>query len=159
MSDAVAIGRLTESLSLPISFVPRAAPIPADVRVVWRLPLLLLTVAAVRGGRASWKQLHVLSSGIRTEIGGARLRAGLNNERAPDEPVARFEPGLSATVSLAVGLELVRWDRGRRLELTAAGERAVAELREQGVFGAEEHLLQRIASQVSMTAANRILGG
>jgi hypothetical protein len=158
MNDAVAIGRLTERLSLPISFVPRAAPIPADVRIVWRLPLLLLTLAAVRGGRASWKQLHVLSSGVRTESGGTRLEAALDNERPPDEPVARFEPGLSATVSLAVGLNLARWDRGRRLELTAAGERAVVELKQQGVFAAQEDFLQRVASRVSMTAANRLLG-
>jgi hypothetical protein len=105
------------------------------------------------------KQLHVLSSGVRTESGRARLEAVLNNESAPDEPVVRFEPGLSVAVRLAVGLRLARWHQGRRLELTAVGEQAVAELKEQGVFAAEEEFLQRVAPQVTMTAADRILGG
>jgi hypothetical protein len=158
VNDAAAIGRLTERLSRPITFVPRAAPLPADVRTLWRVPLLLLTLGTVRGGRASWTQLHVLSSAIRTEDGGSRLVAALTNQRAPDEPVARFEPGLGAAVSLAVGLGLAAWHQGRRLELTAAGEHAVAELKEQGVFAAEEKLLERVASQVSMTTADRIIG-
>ena len=92
-------------------------------------------------------------------MGRMRVEAALRGEKAPDEPVARFEPSLEAAVHLAVGLGLAAWREGRRLELTPSGERVVAELREQGVLSPEEEFLSRVAPQLSMAASDRILGG
>jgi hypothetical protein len=149
--------RLAGTVEAPLRFESRPAPLPADVRVIWRLPLLLLTLSLARGRRVSWKQLHLLSSGVRTQRGRARFVRALEDEQAPDEPVVRFEPALEAAVALAVGLGFARWVQGRRLEITAHGEQVVAAVREAGAFAMEAQFLEHVGPRLSMARSDEIL--
>ena len=55
-----------EITSRRFSFRRRPTPVPADLRIAWRVSLILLMLLASRSNRASLAKLHILNDAIRS---------------------------------------------------------------------------------------------
>lgn len=93
---------------VPFTFALRPSPLPADLRPVWRLTTLTMSVYHCRGDRASLEQLHVLN----WALGSAETRAAflrfLAGTRKPDDAIVRLEPSLSRAVAFALHEGLIQ---------------------------------------------------
>lgn len=150
---------LEPALSRTIRFESRPSPLPGDVRTIWRLPLVLLVIGTIRGGRATWQQLHVFNWAMRSRDARDRLRRYLAGELAPDSVVVRYEPALEDAIALAVGLGFAEWHEGLRLVLTERGQQAVAALKDSEALGEERGYLAEVGPRLSQAAVGRLLAG
>ena len=150
---------LEPALGRAVRFESRPSSLPADVRTIWRLPLVLLVIATVRGGRPTWQQLHVLNWAVRSRDARERLRRYLAGEFAPDSVVVRYEPALEDAIALCVGLGFAAWHEGQRLVLTERGQEAVAAVNESEALAEERSFLDEVGPRLSQAAVQRLLGG
>jgi hypothetical protein len=132
-------------LDRPFVFRERPSAASADLRSVWRLPVVVLMVGACRQKRATPKQLHVLNWGLRSSEGHGLL-AGF------------IEGSLDRAVALARGFGLLDW-RGRYWELTELGWQTLETLAaEEGTLVAEKEALASLPGPLSQAAVERLLG-
>jgi hypothetical protein len=121
------------------SFVRRPVPVPGDLRIAWRLALLLLMLRSSRSNKASLAKLHVLNSALRSSVARQRLNNIIASLEAPLNWRLRVEPALGRAIDFLVGEKLAEWtevsDRSG-LVLTAAGVTAA-----DGILANKEVLL------------------
>lgn len=109
-------------LRTAFTFRRRPVPLPADLRPVWRIALIVLLLRkCCRQGRTSIARLHVLSWGLRTEESREQLLAASDGKLTPDALIVRFEPFLSLAIDFALAERLIARDGGDRVVLTASG--------------------------------------
>jgi hypothetical protein len=94
---------LERTLDVPVTFERRPAPLPCDLRPVWRLHVLVLMLDQCWGGKATHQQLHVLNWAIRTEETRAAFLQFIEGERAPNQIIVRYDPSLNRAVDFAFG--------------------------------------------------------
>src|SRR5262245_35090316 len=103
-------------------FTRRPAAIPADLRLGWRIGLLVLLLSkCCRAGRTTLARLHVHSWAIRNKANKDNLSAVIAGDIPPDALLVRVEPSLSRAVEFAIGEGLVQRIGGRQIALTAMG--------------------------------------
>jgi hypothetical protein len=142
----------------PFVFRERPTPASADLRAVWRLPVVLLLVGACRSQRATPKQLHVLNWALRSSEGHGALKGFIEGSVRPDQAVVRFEPALDRAVALARGFGLLDW-HGRYWSLTERGRGTLKLLgEEEGTLRAEKEALASLPGPLSQAAVERLLG-
>jgi hypothetical protein len=147
-----------EDLSdVSFDFTKLPTPIPAGLRPLRRIALLLLLVAKSHGAGASWKGLQLLSWTVRDQRHADLLIALRENRDIPDRPVVRFEPILDRAIDLAVGLGLLEVKTSRALRLTEAGREVLKGVIESGAFVREIELLQQIPGKVTQADVERAL--
>jgi len=98
-------------------------PVPGDMRIAWRVSLILLMLSASRSNRASLAKLHILNDAIRSnQI--SRLREATETDARILPWNLRVEPAFARAIDFVVGERLAEWTRsgGRAsLQLTATG--------------------------------------
>ena len=156
--SSLAGGRLAELLDTGFEFSVRPAPVPADVRAHWRIPLLLLIVDSCRSRRASLQQLQAIAwAAIFEESRDGFLRA-FNGESNPAALLIRYDPAITRAADLAVGLDILAWERGNRLAPTATGEEVLAEvLGNADVMADERAFLSELGSSIPMSRIDKML--
>jgi hypothetical protein len=105
----------------PFTFANRPAPMPADLRISWRLPLLILILLGCRQGRSSIRKLHVISWFIRSDQLRSQLVRILDGTGADLNSAMALDPALDLALDLAVGEQLVKRRSGKVVELTDKG--------------------------------------
>jgi hypothetical protein len=113
------------------SFVRRPVPVPGDLRIAWRLSLLLMMLGTSRSKKASLVKLHVLNDAVRSQTPAARENDGLDARLAVPRWRVRVEPALGRAVDFLVGEKLAAWielSNRTGLQLTAAGAKTAAAL-------------------------------
>jgi hypothetical protein len=144
---AQALMRLTDH----VTFTARPSPLIADLRLSWRLPLLLITLhVCCLQGQSSHKRLHLLNWAVRTPSGRRQLLAALNGERRPQDVLMRTDPVVSQVIDYARGEGLVTFPRGDRVKLTKKGaELAAAILAHDDCMEDEKRYLRVLGRQVT----------
>ena len=148
-------------MSAPLTEFPRSIqrgqPVPGDLRVSWRLPVLLMIVEKCWGGRAGWAQMHALSWMLltgRTSAEAGRILAG---DIALGEEVIGIDPAVNLAIDRAVGEGLLR-PNGSRVQLTEAGKATLAQIVRSGAFETERTTLDALRGKVSEKVAKRAFG-
>ncbi len=134
---------------------------PGDLRIAWRVSLILVMLACSRSSRASLAKLHILNDAIRSGQ-HARLRSVLDGTR-PDSPWnLRVEPAFARAIDFVVGENLATWTKatGRAaLQLTKSGTAAAAAV--MGVRDAlveERAIISDLAKAITETMVATLLG-
>jgi hypothetical protein len=154
------IDRTLAEVDSPVTFRVRPLALPGELRPLWRLSVLLLMVSNCRGERASLPQLHVLSSALRSPVTQESFLQALSGNRQPDSFVTRFDPVLNQTVDLAVGEQLVAWDRGKRIHLLGRGRRFVTTIMATpDLLTVEKQLLNRLPNRLTQSEVDVLLTG
>ena len=113
------------------SFAARPSPVPGDLRISWRLAVIILMLAASRGRRASLVKLHILNDAVRSASSAELLDHILGQRLSPLNWRMRVEPAFARAIDLLVGNRLAEWygkDERRGLKLTAAGTAAADQI-------------------------------
>lgn len=148
---------------LKAEFVFRQRPvaIPGDLRIGWRIGLLVLLMSGCcKSGRTSLTRLHVLSWGIRTQESRDALIAASNNEVPPGTLLVRFEPFLNRAIDFALGEGLISRTDGARIELSQKGRTLATELvSDQAVYVTEKRFIETVRFRVTEKLVDGIFGG
>jgi hypothetical protein len=143
------------------TFRRRPAPVPADLRLSWRLPFLVLALGKSRGKRASLAKLHIVSDAAKNRANLLKLASVAGGEIGPTEWRIRIEPAVGRAANFLVGEGLTAWVRvGGRVgaQLTSRGLAAYELLeKESTLFAAERELLSLAASKLSEGLVSEIL--
>jgi hypothetical protein len=127
-----------EFANLRFSFQRRPTPVPGDLRIAWRVALILIMLGSSRSNRASLVKLHILNDAVRSNQHG-HLKAALAGDRRDLPWNFRVEPAFARAIDYVVGEKLAAWTKttGRTaLQLTKGGVEAVA-----AVMGLEDALV------------------
>lgn len=148
------------------SFVERPIPVPGDLRLSWRIPIVLLMLHHSRQNKASLIKLHVLNDAIRTPAGADRLRQILRNQLPSSFWQPRIEPAFARAIDFAIGDGFVAWintTNGPGLSLTDKSAPVLSKVIElTDVLVEEKQVLTELARKVtegfakSLLAASRI---
>jgi hypothetical protein len=109
------------------SFVSRPLPVPGDLRISWRLSLILLMLGASRARRASLAKLHVLNYASRSVRARQRLLGILEGSVPTLFWQMPVEPAFGRALDFTVGEGFAIWQRVSSrsgLELTVSGSKA-----------------------------------
>jgi len=127
-----------EYFAVKFTFSRRPAPLPPDLRPMWRVSILLLILQHCRSHRSSLQRFKDLLAG----------------QLSPSDIIVRYEPALIQAIDFALGGILVRRVGGDKLELTEKGAKLAVKLMEdQWTLSPEKAFLQEVRPQI---AENRI---
>lgn len=143
------------------SFVSRPVPVPGDLRLVWRLCLLLMMLGTSRKKKASLVKLHVLNDAVLSYAAAAMGGNDADAARAAPRWRVHVEPALARAIDFLVGDKLAAWiELSNRigLQLTAKGI-IVAEnrLKDDQVMKNERAFLQTVSREVTESFVTSLL--
>ena len=138
-------------LNTPFLFRARAVDLPADLRPLWRIGIIVLLMKlCCRESKARFRQLHVLNWGVRNKENRELLTQAVTNAVPLDKVLVRIEPSLNRAVDYAVGEGLVERIAGDQLKLTNKGA-ALADTLQQAkaLFQEEKAFMATIKKSVN----------
>ena len=143
------------------SFQSRPIPVPGDLRISWRLALILLMLGRCRAKRASLVKLHLLNDAIRSGRTHDQLEAALAGERQLWLWPVRVEPAFGRALDFVVGDGLAEWTQTSQraaIQLTKVGIAAWEALdREADILPGEKALIDFYASRLTEATVSTYL--
>lgn len=143
------------------SFQSRPIPVPGDLRIGWRIALIVLMLGHSRSKRASLAKLHILNDAIRSEQ-HERLRDIVDRSTSALPWNLRVEPAFARALDFVVGDKLAGWTKtsGRTaLQLTATGAETFNSLSKMDdVLEAERSIIAEYAKAIPEGLVATLLG-
>lgn len=134
---------------------------PGDLRIAWRVSLILLMLGNSRTNKASIAKLHILNDAIRSNQ-HEYLRSAVKGSKLTLPWNLRVEPAFARAIDFVVGEKFAGWTRtsGRSaLQLTAAGVSAFNQLLNvDDVLVEEKAILAELARAIPEGAVSNLLG-
>jgi hypothetical protein len=133
------------------SFVRRPNPVDGNLRLAWRLSLLVITLGlCCRGGRSSLRRLQVLNWAVRTPRSRSTFLSALEGRSRPQDVLVRTDPILNKVLQYARGEKLIDHPRADRAQLTELGRAASREiLADQSCLATERTFFESIGQRVT----------
>ena len=143
------------------SFERRPTPVPGDMRITWRVSLILLMLSESRSNRASLAKLHILNDAIRSNQ-VARLRDATDADAKILPWNLRVAPAFARAIDFVVGERLAEWTKagGRAsLQLTSTGLAASAQIEKvEDVLERERAIIVEHAKKLTEIRVSALLG-
>lgn len=165
MSDGLSEGskrmnvELTEGLRF--SFRSRPISIPGDMRISWRLSVLLLMLLYSRAQKASLAKLHILNAATRTENAKEALTDIIEGTLTRHDWQLRVEPAFGRAINFALGEEFVAWENSAlrsALRLTLRGKDTAKQISKlDGILEVEKSFLLLTAPRLTEGLVSTIL--
>ena len=143
------------------SFQRRPTPVPGDLRIAWRVALILIMLGCSRSNRASLAKLHILNNAVRPEhhlrpsIAAYDLEEDLHRD-------FRVEPAFARAIDFVVGERFATWTKasGRAaLQLTKAGIAAAGSVMAlDDALVIERAVISKLARSTTENAVAGLLG-
>lgn len=144
-----------------IIFRDRPKTCAGDMRIAWRLALILLALHYSRGQKASFAKLHVLNDALRSKTSQEKLERILGNTLPMISWRLRVEPAFTRALDFLVGEGLAEWSVASKrtiLQLTSKGVEAAKEVvSEDDILVDERQFLNGAAKGVTETFVQRLL--
>jgi hypothetical protein len=143
------------------SFQRRPTPVPGDMRIAWRVSLILLMLSALRSNRASLAKLHILNDAIRSnQI--SRLRDAIDTGTKILPWNLRVEPAFARAIDFVIGERLAEWTKtgGRAsLQLTRTGLAAATKIEKgENLLEQERAVISEHANKLTEVRVSALLG-
>jgi len=157
MSDLDDLETMFGSPNNGLRFQQRPDPVPADLRISWRLSALAIVLAQCRGNTATPQQLHLLATAVRSPLLQQAILRGLAGGALPDDELVRDDPALTRTIRIADAAGLVE-ARPTRIRLTEDG-RALARrvAADRNVLVKEKQFLSRLPASITQRSFAALL--
>lgn len=144
------------------SFNRRPLPVPGDLRIEWRVSLIVLMLGYSRGKQASLAKLHILNDAIRTNRSTHLLDLVVDAKAGMMPWTFRIEPAFARAVDFVVGDKLAEWTSSATrssLQLTASGVALFDKLKvESDVLESEKNVLAVYAKSMTEGAVSHVVG-
>ncbi|MDX2504174.1 MAG: hypothetical protein QNL62_06835 [Gammaproteobacteria bacterium] len=106
----------------PITFVKRKAPLPADMRPIWRVSIIALLLNLFgRSGKASEQKVHFLVSVLRDKEKWEILKNVIHKDELPLNLIIRFDPSVNRALLFSHAEGLTERLKGGSIKLTDKG--------------------------------------
>jgi hypothetical protein len=144
------------------SFRRRPVAVPGDLRIEWRVSVVILMLGFSRSKQASLAKLHILNDAVRAPRTAALLDLLIKPHSGRTPWTFRIEPAFGRAIDFVVGDGLAAWtttaDRSA-LQLTAKGA-AVFEVlkREKDVLATERDALSVYAKSMTEGLVSAVIG-
>jgi len=143
------------------SFESRPIPVPGDLRINWRIALILMMLALCRGKKASLAKLHILNDAVRSGRSRTRLESYLATSDLPSTWQVRVEPAFGRALDFVIGEGFANWIKmsGKAgIQITESGLSAHARLKTlDGVLEEEKAFLQKTAQDLTEARVRQLL--
>lgn len=143
------------------SFQRRPVAVPGDLRIAWRVAIILIMLGNSRANRASLAKLHILNHAIRSGQQD-RLRSIVSTVQSVVPWNLRVEPAFARAIDFVVGENLANWTKatGRAaLQLTKAGvDAAAAVMNRDDTLVEERAAVADLAKLINETSVATLLG-
>jgi hypothetical protein len=143
------------------SFYSRPTPVPADLRINWRVAVLLIMLSESRFNRASLAKLHLFNQAIRSTSARAKLTRILSKDEPPVNWIVRVEPAFGRAIDFFVGEKFGEWTKASQraaLQLTTSGVRAANAVQEaEDTLAEEKAYFKEIGPSISEAFVTRLL--
>lgn len=143
------------------SFQRRPIPVPGDLRIAWRVALILLMLNYSRANRASLAKLHILNDAIRSEK-HQHLKTVVNGAQTSLPWSLRIEPAFARAIDFVVGERFATWTKAKgraALELTKHGlEAAAVVVALEDALVLERTVIQEYAKIITEGMVETLLG-
>jgi hypothetical protein len=143
------------------SFRPRPLPVPGDLRISWRLAVILLMLESARAKRASLAKLHILNESVRSKSARATLEGILDNNDRLSNWQMRIEPAFGRAINFLIGEGLAEWTRTAQrsgLQLNKKGLSSVKALLDaDDTLVEEKQFLSSVGKRISEEFVTKIL--
>ena len=143
------------------SFERRATPVPGDLRIAWRVALILVMLGCSRSNRASLAKLHILNDAVRFNQHG-HLKAALAGSHRDLPWGFRVEPAFARAIDFVVGEKFATWTKITRraaLQLTKIGVAAMeAVMGLEDALVTERSIVSELAKAMTETTVVSLLG-
>lgn len=149
---------LDDAIFSSFVFRRRTESIPADMRPVWRIALILLVLQlSSRGGKSSFGRLQLFNWALLHQEGKSALLDVLAGNNSPTAVMVRIEPSLNRAVDFASAAGLVKIVNGDRVEITSVGQSEVRRIIDaKDLFLAEIAFLNSVGRAVTETLVAEI---
>jgi hypothetical protein len=145
------------------SFASRPIPVPGDLRINWRLAVILMMLDSSRSKKASLAKLHLLNDAVRSPQSRTKLAEILSGARNLLSWRMRVEPAFGRAINFAVGENFAEWTRAAQrsgLQLTKQGIAAATSVAKmEGILVEEKTFFGDTAKQITEEFVTRILSG
>lgn len=142
------------------SFHRRPTPVPGDLRIAWRVALILVMLGCSRSNRASLAKLHILNDVVRSG-NQDRLKLALAGDQKQLPWSFRIEPAFARAIDFVVGERLATWTKatGRSaLQLTKNGtESTNVLLTFDGALVVERAIVSELAKAITEATVGNLL--
>ena len=106
----------------PFTFVKRRAPLPADMRPIWRVSMITLLLRLFgRGNKASEQKLHFLLSIVRDKNKWEQVKKVIHGNELPLDLIIRFDPNVNRALLFAQAEGLTERLSSGSIQLTEKG--------------------------------------
>lgn len=143
------------------SFASRPLPVPGDLRINWRIALVLLMLNESRARRASLAKLHVLNYAVRSERARLHLARIMDGSAPTLSWQMPIEPAFGRAIDFMIGEEFARWTRVSSragLELSPAGVAASNAINQRdNLLNEEKAFLTDGAKRVTESFVSQLL--
>ena len=143
------------------SFQRRPTPVPGDLRIIWRVALILTMLGCSRSNRASLAKLHILNDAVRSDQHQG-LKAAISGAQREVHWSFRVEPAFARAIDFVVGEKFATWTKatGRTaLQLTKEGVAvAKAVMMLDDTLVSERAIVSELAKLITEGAVADLLG-
>jgi hypothetical protein len=144
------------------SFISRPLSVPGDLRIQWRVSLIVLMLGHSRAKRASLPKLHILNSAVRSKHAAQHLDHIINMELGMLPWTFRIEPAFARAIDFVVGDKLADWiitGGHSGLALTQTGIKTFKSLNSAtDILVEEKALLEKYAKTMTEASVNAVIG-
>jgi hypothetical protein len=142
------------------SFRSRPISVPGDLRISWRVALIVLMLGTSRGRQASLAKLHVLNDAIRSNAAD-QLHLIATGQVAIMPWNLKVEPAFARAMDFVVGDKLAEWSRAAdrtALKLSVKGSEAFKKIIAEGeVLALEKSIIQTYAKDITESTLTSVL--
>ncbi|MCA0939334.1 hypothetical protein LCM28_05545 [Salipiger pacificus] len=142
-------------------FKVRPKAISGDMRITWRVSVVLLMLNYSRSKRASLAKLHILNDALRSERSRGHLEVVLAGNAPLFSWAIRVEPAFARALDFLVAEGLAEWvvaSERTSAQLTKKGKTAAEKiLSEEDLFSSERSFLKKSAMPLTENLVNGIL--
>ena len=151
---------------IPYSFQQRPIPITADLRIGWRVGLILLFLhVCCQGEKASLSQLHVFNWAILSRKGRTILQKIIAKELLPEAAIVRVDPSINRAIDYAFAENFIEFERKRNelksdIQLAPKGKSlAIAIKNERDIFRVEKEFMNAIGKKLNKVLVKKMFEG
>lgn len=114
---------MLDILNKPITFSKKKAPIPADMRPIWRISIIVMLLKLHgRARRMNENKIHFMVSIIRDNEKWEIFKSVIKENEFPYDLAIRFDPSVNRALLFAESEGLIKYFKGKSIELTDKGD-------------------------------------
>ena len=145
--------------NVPFTFQRRPTPLAAELRILWRVPMVtLLLRLCCKGRRSSVRRLQVLGWAVRTKRGRRILLGALQGATRRSDVIIRTDPSLMQAIDFAIGERLLDIVKNGGVVLTQKGSQMADEiLLDKECFLEEMSFLRELGIRITESFVESLL--